>query len=137
MEAGIPRSYLFIYGSDVPRETYGLLLLLLLLFGVVCSLLCSLRCITHCYCRADKRLSEIRSTCQASTSFLLKAEALSEGAAPNSNIADSSVNMILTNMMTKSIAPFLEKHMAELNEIVRIHRLLERLLTKFSTDNYK
>lgn len=77
--------------------------------------------------RADKRLTEMKTTFPQTPCYLMKASALQEAVAPSENppipssiprTPDANVSVFLADHLAKTVAPYLEKQMTELNEIV-------------------
>ena len=72
---------------------------------------------------AEKRLAELKNTFpQNPASYLMKAETLYEAVtktpSASARTPDSNISIFLSEFISKSIAPYFEKHMHELDEIV-------------------
>eukprot|EP00026_Physarum_polycephalum_P000876 Phypoly_transcript_00877.p1 GENE.Phypoly_transcript_00877~~Phypoly_transcript_00877.p1 ORF type:complete len:1286 (+),score=165.39 Phypoly_transcript_00877:53-3910(+) len=108
VESLVPRSYLYVYSSDVARDI------------------------------ADKRLSELKNTFPQTPCYLMKAETLYEavtgGSPTTARTPDSNISIFLSEFVSKCVAPYFEKHMTELNEVITTSKkgLLQKFKITFS-----
>lgn len=102
---------------------------------------------SYCNYRAEKRLTEMKTTFPQTPCYLMKASALYDSISislppsspttsptnspptqpTNTNSArtpDANVSVFLAEHLAKTVAPYIERQMAELNEIVCLFYLL-------------